>query len=100
MIKVGDILICIKDYVFNTDYLYIRYTYSYTKNHQYIIKAAGESLYYVEADTKNEAGKDIENRFGLIFSTIKEDMNIKKFEDYFIPIAEHREQQIKSVLDE
>ena len=97
MIKVGDIVICIKDHLYeNKNYN----TYSYTTNHGYIIKAVEEFAYYIEADTKNEAGIKIENSWGIRFSTIKEDMNIKKFGDYFITLAEYREQQMKIILDE
>jgi hypothetical protein len=84
----GDSVICIKDHCYNL-YYFIR-----TGNKYEIIDSGNDSVYIKVDFNKNKRYE------GLWFSFIEEQGNLKKFSDYFITIAEYREQQIKTVLDD
>jgi hypothetical protein len=88
MIKVGDKVICIKvHYGFLS-----KYTHKENKIYE-VLRISGDECSVFVNDEQNE---------GIWFTIIDnvEYMNYQyKFCDYFISIAELREQQIKSVID-
>ena len=86
MIKAGDKVVCIEDY---NSFIFDVIKQKYIKGKIYkIIDINGEYDIYIEGEIKNKNGW-----IGHWFYT-------NSFSKYFIPLAEYREQQIKSVLDE
>ena len=99
MIKKGDKVICIKDHTYHGE-LTIR-SFSVGKQYEILtIEKLKESeivkSYYIEADMTNP--DDFNS--GLRFMCEKEVGAAKCFKDYFITLAEWRQQQIDKILED
>lgn len=97
MIKIGDKVICVKEYIIYTCNTRIRiFKHTYEEN----------KIYEVVKISKNECSACISEENGGIWFNITEDSlylrhsNLKKFSDYFLTLAELREKQIKTVLND
>jgi hypothetical protein len=104
VIKVGDKVVCIKDLIYKQEVIACsEYTIkSYTKGKHYEILAveiyqANVDSYYVSADmTVHDDWNS-----GLRFSHLRGKIgNLEYFYDYFITIAEWRDKQINSILND
>ena len=103
MIKVGDKVICINDYdldltVSDSHTSYVdQITHSYKIGKRYEITKIEDGMIYILADLNRE-----ENYFiGVWFRTSDDKLfGFDVFYDYFITLAEWREQQINSILDD
>jgi hypothetical protein len=98
MIKKGDKVVCIKNISYTSKIAPNFYIYKYNTGHQYEVETSSPIGYYITTDDiRDKSGIKAESldRNGLIFFIEEEN----KFVDYFITLAEWREQQIKTVLD-
>ena len=93
MIKAGDKVVCVKDY----EYVYTNRKANYTEGFTYEVLGIGEQTgrAYIKCDDE-----DYGRRAGSFFDIHGDSINSPLFSDYFIPLSEFREQQIKSVLDD
>jgi hypothetical protein len=101
MIKEGDIVVCIRPYVLKLTY--IRKMFIVNKGYK-VLSVGSDMSYYVDADTELvEAPISYKYNFGVRFYSEQQCKGLKHlmpFSHYFITLAEWREQQIKSVIDD
>ena len=98
MIKLGDKVVCIKDIIYNGEFT----IKSYTKGKHYEILSVeiyqgNVDSYYVSADMTVHDDRNSGLRFSHLRGKIG---NLKCFEDHFITIAEWRDKQINSILND
>lgn len=96
MIKVGDKVVCIKDYSYkHSDTL----TNSYKSGKLYEILKIYENIngVYISADLSSE-----EYHYVGVWFSMKSNKytDFDDFDDYFLTIAEWRDKQINSILDD
>lgn len=92
MIKTGDKVVCIKEYETLTINTYISRKANYRKGFTYEVLGISKTTgrVYIKCDNGDYTS------FGIVDNLFNSDF----FLDYFIPLAEFRENQIKSVLDD
>jgi hypothetical protein len=96
MIKVGDKVICIEDYSCQGSYV-DQITHSYKIGKRYEIIKIEDEMIYILADLNKEDAIFI----GVWFRICDDKLfGFDVFHDYFITLAEWREQQINSILDD
>ena len=94
MIKEGDVVICVNE--FRYDYFCKKW---FEVGKKYKVLHASDINLYIEADTDLPDLEHYKQNRGVKFYLSKE-TGINYFTDYFATLAEWREQQIKSVIDE
>jgi hypothetical protein len=100
MIKEGDIVVCIRPYV-------VKLTYckkEFIVNKGYKVLSIGSDMsHYIEADTDSVVTDVAGQNFGVRFYSEQQCKGLNHlmpFSHYFITIAEWREKQIKTILDD
>ena len=99
MLKEKDTLICIKDFIFHER---TKNKYLYNKGDKYIIERIGKWSKYQSSLSKISKRRYFildNNNISWIFEE-NELPNLNTLSDYFITLAEWREQQIDSILNE
>ena len=87
--KVGDKLVCIKDFAYQTGgekFIYI------LKNEVFEIEDVFDSCLYLKSN-------DFVSRIRISLIIKEEPIWVSKFEGYFVTLAEFREKRINSILE-
>jgi hypothetical protein len=97
MIKEGDKVICKKDHSFKQG----KFIWSFTSGKEYEIKTLeNKHPIYHYVYIKSDINFESYNHNGLRFALYEEIRQTKLFSDYFLTLAEWRQQQIDKILEE
>lgn len=107
MIKKGDKVICIKNHTYHSKMIQksgICAIYSYSIGKEYLINSVYNYEYstgfYIDSDVNIEKSYCTGLNFYAFKPEHKRETNLRIFDEYFVTLAEWRELQLNSILDE